>query len=67
MTKAEIICYDIKKIMRKRKITQAKLADNLGLNMKTANRRLMKGTLTLEDLLKTCEILGLELTITEKE
>lgn len=67
MTTYENLIFELKKEMKARGITQTDIASEFGVKYLTINRKLNHGTLTVPELIKICDLLGLEITITEKK
>ena len=66
MTKTEMLLYQLKRKTRRRKITQAAVAGEIGISPKTLNRHLMSGDITLNELVTACDMLGLESRLDKK-
>lgn len=66
MTKTEMLLYQLKRKMRRRKITQAAVAGEIGTSLKTLNRHLMSGDITLNELLTACDMVGMEIRLEDK-
>ena len=67
MNTYEKLIFAIKKKMKERGVTQTMIAEMFGKTYITANRKFNRGTLSVSELIKICDLLGLEVTITEKK
>lgn len=67
MTKYEIILFEIKKKLKEKGLTVTAVSKELGLERSGFSHRLNNNGLRLTELLKICDLLGLEVTITEKK
>lgn len=67
MKSHEIIAFELKKKMKFLGITQTDIARELGYaRPHTISKKLNHGKFTVTELIKICDLLGLEITITEK-
>lgn len=67
MTKYEIILFEIKKKLKEKGITVTAVSQELGLERSGFSHRMNRGGLRVSELIKICDLLGLEVTITEKK
>lgn len=67
METQEYVIYTIKKAMKEKKVTHSDLGNLLSLRRDTVNKKLNGfGKLYFEEIIKICDYLGLEITITKK-
>ena len=57
------ICKEIKKIQRKKRITNPKMAEVIGVTSVNYSRKVNKGLLKANDIIKICEFLDIEIII----
>lgn len=67
MMVVEQILTTLKETMRAKKITHQRIADETSLTRQTVTKHVNNGEITLNELIKICDLLGLEVTITEKK
>lgn len=68
MNTHEIIAFELKKKMRALKVTQEDIARELGYaKQNTISRKINHGKFSVAELGQICDLLGLEVTITEKK
>ena len=67
MTKYEMILFETKKKLKESGLTVTAISRELGLERSGFSHRLNNGGLRLTELIKICDLLGLEVTITEKK
>ncbi len=67
MTKYEIILFEIKKKLKENRLTVTAISRELGLERSGFSHRLNNGGLRLTELIKICDLLELEVTITKKK
>jgi DNA-binding Xre family transcriptional regulator len=61
------ICKEIKAIQRKKRITNPKMAEVIGVTSVNYSRKVNKSLLKANDIEKLCDFLDIEITIKEKE
>lgn len=66
MMVVEQILTTLKETMRAKKITHQRIADETSLTRQTVAKHLNNGEITLNELIKTCNLLGIEITLEDK-
>jgi len=67
MTKYEIFIFDLRKQIKLKGHTLTSICQEIGIDRSAFSHRISRGTITVTELIKICDLLGLEITITEKE
>lgn len=67
MTKYEIFMFDLRKQIKAKGHTFTSICKMFGIDRSAFSHRINRGTLTVSELIKICDLLGLEITITEKK
>ena len=67
MTKYEIFMFDLRKQIKAKGHTFTSICKKFGIDRSAFSHRISRGTITVTELIKICDLLGLEVTITEKK